>query len=226
LFKRIFILFAALATLVLLLFLALGYIVDAGQKPVKSDLIVSLGGGDGRRIKEALRLYQKGYSKSGKFLYTGREIVNPALKPPYSFSKHAFLIRNGVPAEKILYVPRGVIFNTAEELFFIRDYMQRHGYKSVLIVSSPEHTGRIHLLGRWVASFDKAGLKLHTASFHKPHWHRATYFLSPANRHAAFLELEKMIYNMLKYSPFTIDETAYAQKRGSELWQEKLRELP
>ncbi len=225
-FKRVLIVFIALATLALILLLSLGHLVDAGEKPVESDLIVALGGGDGRRIKEALRLYEEGYSKSGKILYTGRDIVNPALKPPSSFSKRAFLLRHGLPPGKILYVPRGVIFNTAEELFFIRDYMLRHGYKSVLIVSSPEHTGRIRLLGRWIAGFGKSGLTLHTASFPKPQWHRGTYFLYPQNRSAAFLELEKMLYNLLKYSPLTIEDTAYAKKRQTPLWQEKLQELP
>ncbi len=214
-----------MALAVLLLFLSLGFIVDAGERPVKADLIVSLGGGDGRRIKEALKLWQEGYSRSGKFLYTGRDIVNPALKPPASFSKRTFLLQHGVPAEKIVYVPRGVIFNTAEELFFIRDYMLRHGYKSVLIVSSPEHTGRIRLLGKWLSGFEKAGMKLHTASFHDPTWQRECYFHYCNNRKRAFIEFEKLIYNLLKYSPLTIEKTQYMKKKKSALWESLFNSL-
>jgi uncharacterized SAM-binding protein YcdF (DUF218 family) len=208
------------------LFLSAGYFVDAVQAPKKSDLIVSLGGGDGRRIKEALRLYKLGYSGSQKLLYTGRAIVNPARKLPYRFSKDHFLKSHGLDQKQIVYVPRGVITNTAEELFFVRDYMLKHHYKSVLIVSSPIHTRRIRMLARYLADYRGKGLKLTVTAFKDPNWHPKSYFLTPYWRREVWLEIEKLVYNLLKYSPLTIDKTAYAKKREEPIWLERLKKLP
>lgn len=215
-------LFGLLATATLF---SLGYFVDASEKPRRCDLIVSLGGGDGRRIQEALRLWQAGYSKSGKLLYSGREIVNPALKPPQRFDKKRFLRNGGMHADQILYLPREVSFNTAEELFFVRDLMLRCGLKSVLIVSSPIHTRRIKILGERVAGFRDTGLQLHVTAFRDEHWRPWHYLWEKRWREGVFLEVEKLVYNLLKYSPLTIDETAYAKKRRMPLWQTKLDQL-
>lgn len=211
---------ASLAFIVIILFLTLGIFITSAQKPVKSDIIVSLGGGDGRRIYKALELYNQGYALKGKFLYTGREIVNPAL--PSRFSKSKFLLQHGVKKENIVYVPRGVIVNTAEELFFIRDYMLCHGYKSVLIISSPVHTRRIRMLAHFIAKYDKYNLSLCTSAFSPNDFNSSLYFLDPNARSSVFLEFEKLIYNLLKYSPLTIKETSYYRKKDSKMWQEKL----
>jgi len=200
----------------------LGVFMDATQKPHKADIIVSLGGGDGKRIKEAVKLYQQGYSKSGIFLYTGREIVNPALKPPKRFSKRAYLISHGIPADKIVYVPRGVIFNTAEELFFIKDYLHKKGFHSALIVSTAVHTRRIKTLAHYISNYDDANLTLYVTSYHPKPSNPWLYFLDPAARSTVWLEFEKLIYNLLKYSPFTIDKTAYSKKKDTPLWKETL----
>ena len=199
----------------------LGVFMNASQKPQPSDLIVSLGGGDGSRIRHALKLYHSGYSTKGIFLYTGREIVNPALKPPLRFEKRVFLQTHGIPAEKIIYVPRGVIVNTAEELFFLKDFMQKHGYKSALIVSSPYHTRRIRALADYIVGFEKAGLRLSVTGY-KPAIDPLFYLFHEETRNRVWLEFEKMLYNLLKYSPLTIDKTAYAKKRNTPLWQEAL----
>jgi len=210
-------------TAALLLIVVFGLFMKAADKPHKADIIVSLGGGDGRRIKTALSLYQKGFSQSGKFLYTGREIVNPAL--PSAFSKTIFLEKNDVPAKNIVYIPRGVISNTAEELFFIRDYMHLHGYKSVLIVSSPSHARRIKTIARWIAGFHKTDLTYYVTAFHETSGNPLHYLWDKEERKRYFLEFEKLLYNLLKYSPLTIDKTSYAKKMNTPLWQETLRAL-
>ncbi len=214
---------ASLALLFLILFLTLGLFINSPQKPVKSDIIVSLGGGDGRRIHKALQLYKQGYALKNKFLYTGREIVNPAL--PTRFSKSKFLLQHGLKQNNIVYVPRGVIVNTAEELFFVRDYMISHGYKSALIISSPVHTRRIRMLAHFISKFDKHNLSICVSAFSPNDFNPSLYFLDPSARGSVFLEFEKLIYNLLKYSPLTIKETSYYKKKNSRIWQEKVRSL-
>ena len=206
--------------MLLLSFLSLGRFIYAPDTPRKSDIIVSLGGGDGRRIKEAVQLYQKGYSRSGKFLYTGREIVNPDL--PDHFSKSTFLKEHGISPENIIYIPRGVIVNTAEELFFLRDFMKKHRYKSALIISSPVHTRRIRMLAEYIAGFNQNGLSLTVSSYSPEEFNPWLYFLDQHARGMVFLEFEKLVYNLLKYSPLTIDKTSYMKKRETPLWQNAL----
>ncbi len=225
-YKKFLSLFYVFVCAGLILIFDAGYFVDASQPPARSDLIASLGGGDGKRIRKALQLYEQGYSLSGKLLYTGRDVIRPTLKPPQRFSKHALLLSHRLKENQIIYVPSGVITNTAEELFFIRDYMLRHGYRSVMIVSSPIHTRRIRLLARYIARYPKYGLHLTVTSHHNPHWHPGRYIFDPYWRHAVWLEIQKLIYNMLKYSPLTIDKTTYGKKRESPLWQDKLKTLP
>ncbi len=195
----------------------------ASDQPKKSDLIVSLGGGDGRRIKKALQLYKKGFSKSREILYTGREIVNPAL--PTRFSKSTFLLQGGVKKEYIGFVKRGIIVNTAEELFFIRDYMLAHHYKSVLIISAPVHTRRIKMLAHYITGFEKRGLDYTVSSFDHKKLQHNFYFLNPSIQGSVFLEFEKLIYNLLKYSNFTIQDTAYNRKKESTQWKNAVQSL-
>ncbi len=203
-------------------FLNLGHFIDASQEPTEADIIVSLGGGDGCRIKKALKLYQKGYSTSSKILYTGREIVNPSL--PTHFSKSEYLIQNGVKKENIVFVKRGVIVNTVEELFFIKEYMKRHKYKSVLIISAPIHTRRIKVLADQIAKYDDAGIQYRVSSCKKSWWNPEIYYKDPIIRDSVFLEFQKLIYNLLKYSPLFMEYTSYAQKRDSAVWEDALNQ--
>ncbi len=205
------------------MFLYLGYFVDGTQKPKPSDIIVSLGGGDGSRIKKALALYKQGYSTSGKFIYTGYEIVNPALVS--RFNKRQFLIQNGIAKNKIVTIADDLIFNTAEELYFLKSYMQKYNYKSVLIVSSPIHTTRIKILAKYLANFDDSGIKYTVTSFTQDDWDPSSYYQDPWSRKSVFMEFQKLIYNLLKYSPLLIDKTSYAKKKDGSVWKEALKRL-
>ncbi len=202
------------------LFLNLGHFIDASQKPIKSDIIVSLGGGDGCRIKKTLSLYQDGYSTSKKFLYTGREIVTPSL--PSRFSKSEYLLQNGVKKENIVFVKRGVIVNTVEELFFIKAYLKRHKYKSVLIISAPIHTRRIKVLASQIAGYNDVNIRYTVSSCEKSWWNPDRYYQDPIIRSSVFLEFKKLIYNLIKYSPPFIKYTSYAKKKNSDLWNDTL----
>ena len=99
--------------------------------------------------------------------------------------------------------------------------MQKHGYKSALIVSSPYHTRRIRALADLIVGFDNAGLRL-TVTSYKPAISPLLYLFHEETRNHVWLEFEKMLYNLLKYSPLTIDKTAYAKKHNTPLWQKAL----
>ena len=128
-------LYSVLGLIVLYILFTLGTFMDASQAPKKADIIVSLGGDDGKRIHKAIELYQQGYSESGLFIYTGRvqdrdkkqkKIEIPPL--PQSIDK-----------DKLIHIDIRSSRNTMTELLLIRDFMLKNSYKSVLFILSLIH---------------------------------------------------------------------------------------
>jgi len=91
-------------------FLNLGNFVDVSKKSVRSDIIVAFGGDySGCRLKEAMKFYKEGYSKSRKILYTSRDSVSRSLDK--SGSRKQYLLTNGVPEKDIVHIRRELVFN-------------------------------------------------------------------------------------------------------------------
>jgi uncharacterized SAM-binding protein YcdF (DUF218 family) len=62
------------------------------------------------------------------------------------------LLRRGVPEAAIVRLDR-VVENTREELRVAFEHARAHGFRRVIIISSPYHTRRIRLI--WSASFER-----------------------------------------------------------------------
>lgn len=118
------------------------------QFPVKSDAIVVFGGGVGEsgeagggqqeRLRQAVDLFKEGYSDhlvlSSGFVYGFKEAE----------SMRALAIDQGIPADRIELEPRAR--NTSENVAFVKEILDRRGWKSILLVSSPYHMRRAHLV--------------------------------------------------------------------------------
>ena len=132
------------------------YTLDVTQKEPthRADVIVSLGGGDGSRLKKAWQLYQDHYSLADKIVLTGSP-VDPE-KVVNMDPREIYLEKN----KEILYEPISTLqaSNTWEEALFIKQYMQKHSYRYVIIVTDPLHSGRVKMSLDRVAQFKKAGL--------------------------------------------------------------------
>lgn len=206
----------------LLVFFNLGRIVDQTQPPVQSDIIVALGGDfSGCRLKKALQLYKQGYSKSGKFIYTSRDTVSKSLDK--SGSRRQYLLNNGIEEKNIINIDRSMISNTMEEVFFIKKYMLYHHYKSVLIVSHPQHSLRIKTFSNWIAHYKKHGLKLIVAGCNPIWWNTDKYYENKISFYVTMLEIGKLLYDIPKYSPILIRYTNYAKSNKSKNWDYDIR---
>jgi len=182
----------------LTLLLNLGNWLDLTGNPKKSDLIVVLGGGKDARIKKGLKLYQLGYSKSKKILFTGSDLCDVVL--PIIYRKQ-YLVSHGVKESNIIQIDETQITNTMEELFAVKTYMQKHHMHHVLFVSHPTHTRRIKTLANMLAHYDTSNIQVSfAAADHTKVWHKNLYFLNLASIKLVFLEVLKIFYNLVKYT--------------------------
>lgn len=216
-----------IATLLLffcvIIFLNLGRFIDVTQKPLKSDIIISLGGDNGCRLETALKLYKEGLSASGKLMYTGREAIGPSYS--LSLSKKKYLENNGVQTQGIIHVDKSIITNTMGEVFFIKEYMLRHNLKSVIFVSHPQHSRRISTLAKYVADYNSAGLDFIVASCHPEWWNKEHYYMNELAIKVSIREALKLIYNFIKYNTPLIAYTKYSAQQRSGEWEAALERL-
>ncbi len=219
---KVFFVFIFIVIIGIYLFLNLGKFIDVSKEPVKSDIIVSLGGDySGCRIREALHLYKQGFSISGKFMYTSRDSVSSSIDK--SESRKQYLLNNEVRAKDIVHVRKEMVFNTMEEVLFIKKYMLFHNYKSVLIVSHPQHSRRIQTFAKYIADYKKYGLDLHIASCHPRWWNAAKYYENETSFKVTIQEFLKLVYNLLKYNPLMIQYTNYYKSDKEKLWDDEIR---
>lgn len=216
--KTIVILFSTVGIYV---FLNLGNFIDVTEEPKKVDIIVSLGGDySGCRLKKAVSLYKDGVSKSDMFVYTGADTAGASLKDVDS--RKQYLLNQNIKKEDILHISKKLITNTMEEIFFIKKYMLHHGYKSVIFVSHPQHSRRISSLANLIAGYKDAGLSLSIVSCNPGWWKKSMYYTSRTSFLVTMHEMEKLFYNLLKYSPPLIGFTSYKKNNKDSLWDESI----
>jgi len=118
------------------------------RTPVASDAIVvfaggvgesgQAGGGQQERLKQAIDLYKAGYSDrlilSSGFVYSFKEAE----------SMRAVAIGEGIPADHIELELRAR--NTLENVTFVHAILERQKWKRILLVSSPYHMRRAHMV--------------------------------------------------------------------------------
>ena len=201
----------------------LGNFVDVTQKPVQADIIVSLGGDySGCRLKKALKLYKNGYSKSVKLIYTSRDSVSKSLEE--SGSRRQYLLNNGVAENNIVNIDRSMISNTMEEVLFIKKYMLYHNYKSVLIVSHPQHSRRIQTLAQNIADYKSSDLNLTIVSCNPGWWNASEYYKNKTSLIVTKDEIVKLIYNFFKYGTPLMSYTNYAKSNKDKKWDTDIKE--
>jgi uncharacterized SAM-binding protein YcdF (DUF218 family)/glycosyltransferase involved in cell wall biosynthesis len=122
------------------------------QQPAHADAIVVFGGGVGEsgqagggqqeRLRQAIDLYKAGYSDrlilSSGFVYSFKEAE----------SMRAVAIAEGIPADHIELELRAR--NTVENVKFVQSILERQNWTTILLVSSPYHMRRAHMV--WTKS--------------------------------------------------------------------------
>jgi len=167
-------------------FLHYGSWIDATHNPIKSDLIVCLGGGTVERLDTATTLYKKGYaSHSHSVLLVGESYDTPAyLKERYP---HTPITQHHSPS------------NTKEEVYYIKKYMVKHGYKDVLIVTDSPHSRRVKVLFSILDVEDDGELVLHLVSSNVKWWKAKKYYDDIRSGETVLSETIRILYSLVCY---------------------------
>ena len=219
--RKLTMFFLFFSILVAYIFLNLGNFIDVTEEPKQADIIVALGGDySGCRLKKAVSIYKDGISKSRIFIYTGTDTAESSFKNVSS--RKQYLLNQNIKKENIVHVSKKLITNTMEEVLFIKKYMLHNNYKSVLFVSHPQHSRRISSLANVIADYKSTGLSLSVASCNPGWWEKNMYYTNQTSFLVTVQEMEKLFYNLLKYSPLLIDFTSYKKNNKDSLWNESI----
>ena len=154
LFRRLA--FAGLAALALLIlaFFRLGTFLAVNDPLMKADAILVLGGTLAERPLEAADLFKEGYAP---LIVVTRGPADPAIprlrrlgieiETEFDLNRR-ILLGVGVPEEALI-TPDRIHDNTAEEAQTLRELVDRHGWRRVIVVTSKFHLRRSGLaMGR------------------------------------------------------------------------------
>jgi len=191
--------------MLILIFLNQGKWVDVTEKPVKSDIIVCLGGGTIERVKKSIELLEGGYADKQVLLLIGESWYNQ----PYIKKNHPdipILIDEG---------PK----NTKEEVLFIKEYMKKHSYQSALIVTDPPHSGRVKLLTSLVSVEGDDTMKFSFIASSVKWWNAEEYYKNERMRRAVWHETKGILYTLFTYgilSKIGLSDEMEAWRKGKK----------
>ncbi|MDI6744024.1 MAG: YdcF family protein [Thermodesulfovibrionales bacterium] len=142
-FKCLKILIAFLI-LAALLYIGHGFILkEAGKnlyykdelKP--ADVIVVLAGEETERVEHGVKLFKEGWARKDRIILTGGPLI---WKYTWASLMQEHAMHLGAPKSAILLADKSR--TTEEDALFTREIMDKHGYKSCIIVTSPYHSRR------------------------------------------------------------------------------------
>ncbi len=154
----------------------------------KADVIVVLGGMN-NRVDEAARVYQEGYAR---YL-----IVSGGSCGKHKGRSQAGLMRDravrlGVPKENVLLEPHAT--STYRHPGLVLPILREHGFRSAIIVSSPEHMRRAKLL--FDREYRNQGITLIYHPVRGARFDPRTWWTSPGWVRVVRSEYSKMLVNM------------------------------
>ena len=171
------IIFVFLVACLVVVLLSMGKYFDVSQTPKQVDVIVSLGGDNGLRIKKTLELYDANMSRSQKLILTGIDDFDTSMKVHEIDWRADYLSKKGVTEENIIF--NTTAQNTLEEIFFIKKYLLEHHLHSVMFITDPPHSRRISYFASNIAHYEDANLSYSVVATDNDWWNRATYYTNP-----------------------------------------------
>lgn len=176
-----------LATFIIL---NLGNFLDISETPRKSDLIVSLGGGDLDRVKKSLELYNRNFSTKNILILTGsnEKINDPRIK---------YIKTNNT--SKINIIETFDTKNTYEEVLFIKTFLIQKNYTSAIIVSDAPHSRRINYLLNTIKIKNSTNLEFNIVSSSGEWWNKESYYKNIRARIFAISEGIKLSFSYIRY---------------------------
>lgn len=182
----------------------LGNFFDVTEASTSVDIIVSLGGDNGNRIKKTLKIYDDSLSLSHKIILTGVDNFEPAMKIHELDWRASYLIKEGVPAHNI--VLNSNAKNTFEEMKFIKNYMIEHNMTHVMVVTDPPHSRRIAFFANTVLKYPAFNLHLQIIGSENDWWNAESYYTNAEAIIFVINESIKYTYYYLQYLLGTLHE--------------------
>ena len=152
------------------------------DEPVRSDLVVSLGGEVRHRMRKAIQLWRTGFAP--RIFITG-----------HLAARLAFLADQGVPDTAILSNDKSR--HSWDEAVNTYHLMKANGWKSVLVVSDPPHMRR--LSWTWEHVFVGSGMSFRLIPAPMPGWDAAHWWRDPGSARYVKAELGKLVFYLFRY---------------------------
>ena len=179
--------------LLAILFVNLGHwLSEPVNKPVKTDLIVTLGGGGIERDQMAADLYKAGYAK--KILLTGMGKIVNSSQHYYEYPRSLFFLKQGIPAEALLF--DGLSINTHQEAINIAIVLTAHHWHSALVVTDPPHIRRVAFC---LSSVFKNNFSYSLIQSDVPTWHADRWWQDERWRRFSLDEALKLVFYAIVY---------------------------
>jgi len=191
-FKLTLIFLLSVSTAAIIFFLSLGYIVSqyAGN-PIKSDVIIVLGGDNGLRVRKGAELYNAGYASH--VILTG--IDERFYHPSHPNWRERRMIALGVPKHAIKVDAKST--TSWEEAVNTSVTMEQRGWTSAIVVSDPPHMLRLHQT--WSKAFDRSSKKFILVSTKPMWWHRMLWWENEKSYQFVMSEIKKNIFYAFVY---------------------------
>jgi len=144
------------------LFLLTGRWLDAGQPPRRTEAVYVLGGNLETRPFAAAAIYRAGLAEE-VFVPRVADVddLGPFV-PPHELTRN-MLMRLGVGPEDITILDRG-IWNTYDEAQALQEHLDRHGDRTVAIVTDSFHARRVAWTFRKVLGPDSRAVTVYSIS--------------------------------------------------------------
>jgi len=164
------------------------WLESPAREPVKSDVVVLLGGDSRARLSTGLRLYRDGYA-SNIFLAGSDNDRLPAGNT-FPNARFEYLLSEGVPRERILI--DDMSFNSWEEAANTLGLMRRNRWRTALVVSDPPHMRRLSWI--WRRTFEGSDASFVLISSKPRWWNASQWWRDEWSGQFVFMEIIKMGY--------------------------------
>ncbi len=181
----------------LFFFLNLGNFLDTTREPIKSDVIVCLGGGEDERIEKAIELYKSSYSYENVLILTGYDRYGKSIKSDDNDSRVSYLNKNNIKNINIIH--KKDLHSTKEDIIYVKNYMISNNYKSAIIVSDPYHSRRVQFLIDVINIQYESDLSFNIVGTDLKWLDNQTYYLTKIGQVTVIHEFIKLVGSYMAY---------------------------
>lgn len=162
-----------------------------------ADALVVLAGDENERIAYGARLFREGYAEW--FVLTDMRVDRSKEQGTYGMVVKRKAMRQGVPEEHILIADRAVA-TTYEEATRIHSLTALHGFRSLIVVTSPYHARR----ARWILNevFDGSGVTVIVRPVDNHSFRPDVWWQSAENRTFTATEYVKMMAHLAGFRSY------------------------